>query len=87
MTVNGFTIYACITSDAGSGIGALTDAQKKANAQYIYKYLSDKGWSLNAICGLLGNLEKESGINPAEWQTMDKNGHGQTTGSERMGMV
>ena len=74
-------MYVCITSDAGAGIGALTEAQKQANSLYIYNYLTGKGWSLNAICGLLGNLEKESGINPAEWQTADKNGNGQTTGS------
>ena len=54
-----------------------TDQQKEQNAQYIYQILSNTGWqqtitgnipapawTLNAIAGLLGNMEAESQINP-----------------------
>ena len=32
------------------------------NALYIYNYFRKKGWSPNAICGMLGNMQAESGI-------------------------
>lgn len=47
----------------------LTTEEKKANAEYIYFYLRKKGWSVQAICGLLGNIEHESYLNPAAWQS------------------
>lgn len=43
--------------------------QAKANAQEIYNYLSTQGWTVNAIAGLLGNIEVESGYNPWRWQS------------------
>ena len=58
----------------GSYIGesvALTSSQMSLNARYIYSYLIDKGWSLNAICGMLGNLQAESSMNPGRWQSND----------------
>ena len=47
----------------------LSENEMKTNVQYIYSYLTDKGWSLNAICGLFGNLQAESGFNAGIWQT------------------
>lgn len=54
-----------------------TDAQKEQNAQVIYQILSHTGWNqtitgnipapawtFTAICGMLGNAEAESQINP-----------------------
>lgn len=43
--------------------------QMKVNATYIYNYLKNKGWTLNAIAGLLGNMQSESAINPGRWQS------------------
>lgn len=40
----------------------------KPNARYIYQYLRNKGWSLNAIAGLLGNVQVESKMSPWSWQ-------------------
>lgn len=34
------------------------------NANYIYSYLLSAGWSKNAICATLGNMQQESTINP-----------------------
>ena len=42
--------------------------EMKPNAQYIYSYLSDKGWTLNAIAGMLGNMQVESKMSPWSWQ-------------------
>ena len=46
----------------------LTDDQKIVNAWYLYRYFTSKGWSVEAICGMLGCIEHESSINPGRWQ-------------------
>lgn len=46
--------------------------QMKTNAIYIWQYLSSKGWSLNAVAGMLGNMQTESTINPNIWQNLDE---------------
>lgn len=51
-----------------SGNRFLTLAEMKINATYIYEYLTANGWTKNAICGVLGNMQSESTINPAIWQ-------------------
>ena len=50
----------------------LTLAQMTCNAQYILDYLRERGWTKNAICGMLGNLQQESTINPGIWQSLDE---------------
>lgn len=47
----------------------LDQEKQQLNAKYIYSYLSNKGWTLNAISGLLGNMQSESAINPGRWQS------------------
>lgn len=47
---------------------ALTADQQKINATYIYSYFTDKGWSINAISAMLGNMQVESALNPGRWQ-------------------
>lgn len=49
----------------------LTSSEMSMNAKYIYSYLTAKGWSLNAIAGMLGNMQAESSINPGRWQSDD----------------
>lgn len=46
----------------------LTQAEQEINATYIYNYLGSRGWTVNAIAGMLGNFESESTINPGRWQ-------------------
>ena len=46
----------------------LTQAEMETNARYIYNYLGSRGWSTNAIAGMLGNMQHESTINPGRWQ-------------------
>jgi len=43
------------------------------NAVYIKNYLTARGWSINAIAGMLGNIHAESTINPGRWQSEDVN--------------
>lgn len=42
----------------------LTEEQSKDNAVYIRDYLLNKGWSINAICGVLGNFHAETYQSP-----------------------
>jgi len=55
-----------------SGNRYLNMEEMTNNAQYIAYYLIDKGWSANAISGILGNMQTESTINPAIWQNLDE---------------
>lgn len=48
----------------------LSEDEMKNNANIITSYLSSKGWSVNAISGLLGNMQSESTINPGIWQSL-----------------
>ena len=38
------------------------------NANEIYAILGNLGYSLKAVCAILGNIWKESGYNPWQWQ-------------------
>lgn len=48
----------------------LSESEMKNNAEIVYTYLLAKGWTKNAICGMLGNMQSESGINPGIWQSL-----------------
>lgn len=43
---------------------ALNMEQMKVNATYIWNALGSQGWTLNAVAGILGNMQSESSINP-----------------------
>jgi hypothetical protein len=45
----------------------------KINAQYIWQYLGQRGWSVNAVAALLGNIHDESTFSPGKWQQPGKN--------------
>jgi len=63
--------------DGHSGDGRLTEQQKNDNAEFVYDYLKEKGWSDNAIFAVLGNMEHESyDINPGKWQDGGGSGYG-----------
>ncbi len=48
----------------------LNKSQMKTNAQYILSFLRARGWTKQSICGLLGNMEVESTINPGFWEDL-----------------
>lgn len=47
---------------------ATSDSEAQDNAIMAYSVLSQQGWTLNAIAGLLGNIQYESGFNPWRWE-------------------
>ena len=51
-----------------SGNRYLSLAEMTNNAQEIYSYARTHGWSYNALCAVLGNMQSESGINPGIWE-------------------
>lgn len=63
--------------DVVSGNRYLTLSEMEVNAKYIYQYLYQFGWSINSIAGMLGNMQRESTINPAIWQSLNE---GDTSG-------
>lgn len=47
----------------------LTMTEMTVNGNFILNYLMSRGWTKNAVCGMLGNMQSESSINPARWQS------------------
>lgn len=56
-------------SDFITGNRYLEQNEMLNNAQLIGNYLIGKGWSKNAICGVLGNMQYESTMNPTLWES------------------
>ncbi len=59
-----YGVYGVYYGNTYNSSQQLTTRQMQINAKYIYIALSDKGWTLNAIAGILGNMQTESSINP-----------------------
>lgn len=51
----------------------LSQSEMETNASYIKPLLINAGWSINAICGILGNAQSESHLNPSIWQGLNEN--------------
>lgn len=43
------------------------------NAQEIMNQLTSRGWTKNAVSGMLGNMQTESTINPGVWESLSPN--------------
>lgn len=59
-----------VTSNWIAGNRYLSRAEMENNARLIWKYFQAKGWSLQAVCGMLGNMQSESTINPGIWENL-----------------
>lgn len=49
----------------------ISDMQKQ-NANCVKSYFEGEGWTLQSICGMLGNMQYDSGINPAFVQATNR---------------
>ena len=49
----------------------LSESEMKNNAEMFYTRMHAYGFSLNAIAGILGNVQHESTINPGIWESLD----------------
>lgn len=54
-----------------SGNRYLSMEEMQNNAGYIWWYLSQRGWTANAVAGMLGNMQTESTINPGIWESLN----------------
>lgn len=66
------TVYASVCT----GTSTLSTAQMNANAIYVYNYLIGQGFTKQSACGVLGNMQRESGINPGIWQVSNNTSYG-----------
>jgi hypothetical protein len=58
--IHGRTYAVSVGHGSSGGGGSSQPKSKTAAAAEIYKFFKGKGWSKNAICGLLGNIEVET---------------------------
>lgn len=63
-----------------SGNYWLNQSQMENNAKLVHRFFIQRGWTLEAISGMLGNMESESSINPGIW-------YGLVVGSRSYGLV
>lgn len=63
--LNGF--YLATDTNVGGYSGSMTSEQQ-VNANIIRSFFLNEGWTINAICGMLGCIQGESTINPARIQ-------------------
>ena len=58
----------------------LSESEMQNNAKIIYQTFAKQGWTLNAIAGMMGNMQQESTLSPGIWQDLDstwiEGGHG-----------
>lgn len=52
--------------------GYLTSDEMKINARHVGTLLYSRGWTVNSIAAMLGNMESESTINPGIWENLDE---------------
>lgn len=45
-----------------------TQEQRAQNVRIIASYLNRQGWTYNAIAAVVGNMQVESYLNPAQWE-------------------
>ena len=57
-------IYGTYWGNTYDSSNTLIQSQMELNASYIWAYLQNKGWTMNAVAGMLGNMQSESAINP-----------------------
>lgn len=59
-----------------SGNRFLSLSEMSNNGYEIYGYARSHGWSYNAFCAILGNMQSESTINPGIWESLIPYGGG-----------
>lgn len=60
------------TPEQVSGNRYLSQAEMEQNALVFYYKMKEYGWTMESIAAMLGNMQKESTINPGIWQNLDE---------------
>lgn len=53
----------------GSSAAGWTKDQRSQNVDIMYSYFKSQGWGIAPLAAMLGNMEYESWLNPAQWET------------------
>lgn len=69
---NSFWISTDQTIGAWSVENQVPSSEQLNNALLIKSFFENEGWTLNAICGMLGNMQAESTLNPAFIQATNR---------------
>lgn len=56
-----------------SGNRYLSKSEMQNNAELIWGYFNDVGWTMESVAGMLGNMQSESSVNPGIWQDLKVN--------------
>lgn len=54
-----------------SGNFFLNQSQMENNATIMARFFTLRGWTKNAIAGMLGNMQTESSLNPGIWENLE----------------
>lgn len=54
-----------------SGNRYLSQSEMENNAALIWEFFGSRGWTAQAVAGMLGNMQQESNINPGIWQNLN----------------
>ena len=49
----------------------LSMTEMQNNADIMYSFFTEHGWTVNAISAMFGNMQTESTLNPGIWQGLD----------------
>lgn len=58
--------------DSRSVLESDPDNYQKQNANAIKSFFTGEGWTLNSVCGILGNMQFDSSLNPAFIQALNR---------------
>lgn len=56
-----------------TGNRALNTAEMENNAEEVWDFFKSRGFTLESVCGMLGNMWRESNVNPGVWQSYKVN--------------
>lgn len=65
MNITAFNGFLISTDTIIGGWSGTPSFEQKINANVVRSFFINEGWTLNAICGMLGCMQGESTINPA----------------------
>ena len=54
----------------------LSMTEMQNNADIMYAFFTEHGWTVNAIAAMFGNMQTESTLNPGIWESLDPFGGG-----------
>ena len=76
------TLSAVLNTNEGSEMAwvstnnYLSQSDMENNAALVWEFFGSRGWTIEAVSAMLGNMQKESTINPGIWESLTPYGGG-----------